>query len=65
MLSVQKNDSEIGRLSSLRDIVSSLVATTAAESSILGTVIDFIGASLDLPITNEHLVLPLRSVILR
>ena len=65
MLSVQKNDSEIGRLSSLRDIVSSLVATTAAESSILGTVTDFIGASLDLPITNEHLVLPLRSVILR
>ena len=49
MLSVQKNDSVIGRLSSLLDIVSSLVATTAAESSILGTITDFIGTSFYLP----------------
>ena len=56
VLSVEKNDSEIGTLSSLRDIVSHLVTTTAAESYFLGTVTDFIGSSLDLPITKEHLV---------
>ena len=65
VLSVQKNNSEIGRLSSSHDIVCSVVATTAAESSILGTVTDFIGSSLDFPITKEHLVLPLQSVNLR
>ena len=58
MLSVQKNDSLIGSLNYPRDIFSSLVATTAADNSSRGIVTGLIGASLDFPMTNEHLTFP-------
>jgi hypothetical protein len=51
-------------LSSFLSIRSSLVDTTAADSSIRGIVTNLIGASLDFPITNEHFVLPELSAIL-
>ena len=55
----------IGRLNSPRDIFSSLVATTAADSSSRGIVTGLIGASLDFPMTKEHLTFPSCPVILR
>ena len=64
MLSVQKKDWSIGKLISSLDILSSFVETAAAESSSLGMVTGFIGASLDFPIRNEHLTFPKTSSIL-
>ena len=65
MLSVQKNDSLIGRLDSPQDIFSSLGATAAGDNSSRGIVTGLIGASLYFPMTNKHLTFTSCPVILR
>ena len=64
VLSVQKDDWSTSKLNSCRVIRSSLVATMAADSFILGIVTGLRGASLDFPITKEQITKELGHVLI-